>query len=1308
MAERVNNNPQGLQDELRSENYERVENGEVYELVVPEYDLKDFLEPHLPVTSSNFIGEISSRREFVEKRSYVNEPRPPPGESYNHQSFTHRLLRQVDRLFVNDDPGTGKTCSVLRFIDYALGQNRRRDGGLDHDEKVSNINRAFLLVSGTAQGENLRQQLACTCTVDVYDVKEDDEINPKRRDPSIKAIVDRNIRRAGYSIMRYGQFRKLLSNKFGDDYERMGAFLKNSVIFIDEMHNLIPSTITGTGQESDKDKTVAYNFYYSVFQQADRAKIIGASATPLVNFPGEIAYFFNLLLPRDGVIPLNIDPYSLNEEELSIYFPDQGLTPENIQEFSREDLDAFFVGKLNPKLPYDNPTEEVYRELNVRLRGMITYVRYADENTMLMNMENDLGEKMLADYASSVMEGENLDVVSQYESFWGTQMSKFQSKSFWRSVFKPTSDVYSAESTAANFTFPDGVSSEGSTAEMIELRSLLRKDESHRRGDRSKPITSAERLRVVELKRIVETQSVSGFHKYVRTVSTNVYAPTEEFRELLDDKENIRQYSAKYYDMCEIFDQSPGICYDFQKYIRTGIVLLGFCLESAAYGFENYSGRNSAFSEGENILRRSYCSGSDYAGARTIKLEKRKRYAVIDVHSTGANITNILQLLNSPENALGEYLKVIIVSGAGKEGINIYNAVTVVIGDSVWTTSDHRQAVSRTTRSNGRNELLAQVRDPEVRKRLGVSMDYDFRPIRVYNMASMPIPWESYNKSEQAEILINHDGNQLYYNEDSHYRMQYGPEMYFYLYARKKDMAIAPLRRYMKMISVGCLVHYERNRISSEYDGTPLCDYDKCNYECQGKPLRNADGSLVYEEDSYNLIFGQDRVLGLVRRIEELYRYKSSFTLQELMKQLQRDYNLHHNDHYAIVPDYRILVRALHRIISRKLSIRDGFGRMGYVREEGQFLRWIPFSNSGTEAGQLVLEQSLLLQDRLKENSAPLAMETVRALQDVLKRGGNEGEEVIKGLTHSQYNELTDILAAESIEVQRLVFEHFSEQFILNGGRVRSVLQRYILHMYYFIFYSVPFQSDVTSSRPGRRPGIKSRVPDKPRKDVLDEARIKIAQQEKEGAHKVYVHIMDSLARGQAQYGQTDYILKAGGVVRVFDSKRDNHWRDLSGAESSKYISLIQARIADRTAKYSINDHYILRTAIGTPYIEGPDVTQNTTQGRSRMCKDNPPIRSVDIARKMGLDPPRPVEEYSRSYLLEELTQKLNNPRIPIDITQSSTDELAYYYAWLRNLTNRMKRTQPKLCNHIVRSAMEKGALVDFMTNKDRWITYIK
>lgn len=166
---------------------------------------------------------------------------------------------------------------------------------------------------------------------------------------------------------------------------------------------------------------------------------------------------------------------------------------------------------------------------------------------------------------------------------------------------------------------------------------------------------------------------------------------------LLANPQRLRESSAKFAELLKLARGAKNNIFIFSNFVRMGALLIGRMFEAQQNPLDHYSPFN--IDEVDRRKTPGYC-GSRSVDRLDLILPKKRRFAVISPESTenSANISTILEIFNHRDNRYGDYIKIIIASPIGREGINLNNTTLIHNVDSEWKDSKMYQAFSRAIR----------------------------------------------------------------------------------------------------------------------------------------------------------------------------------------------------------------------------------------------------------------------------------------------------------------------------------------------------------------------------------------------------------------------------------------------------------------------------------------------------------------------------------------------------------------------------------------------------------------------------------
>lgn len=160
--------------------------------------------------------------------------------------------------------------------------------------------------------------------------------------------------------------------------------------------------------------------------------------------------------------------------------------------------------------------------------------------------------------------------------------------------------------------------------------------------------------------------------------------------------EGLKKYSPKILKIIEHMTKSPGnqgLIYIYTEYrILEGVRIMGEAL-IANQGYER-------------IDLSKYKSFDDIR-----KDGPKKRYGVISSEENENQRKLLMELSKHPENAHGEYLKVIMGTSASSQGINLKGVTQVHIMEPYWNLVRNNQVIGRAIRMRSHNHLPKEERE---------------------------------------------------------------------------------------------------------------------------------------------------------------------------------------------------------------------------------------------------------------------------------------------------------------------------------------------------------------------------------------------------------------------------------------------------------------------------------------------------------------------------------------------------------------------------------------------------------------------
>jgi superfamily II DNA or RNA helicase len=256
------------------------------------------------------------------------------------------------------------------------------------------------------------------------------------------------------------------------------------------------------------------------------------------------------------------------------------------------------------------------------------------------------------------------------------------------------------------------------------------------------------------------------------------------------------------------------------------------------------------------------------------------RYAIL-THTTTTipQMSNIINRFNHPDNCKGNFIKIIIGSRVAGEGLTLLNIQDIHILTPFWNYAEISQAISRGIREGSHDILIQNGIQPQ---------------IKIYQHTSIPQirKGNEYIRSDKLSI-----------------------DLEMYKTSASKDISIKSVERIMKESAMDCGLTYKVNFKPENKDYSRECDYQICDYICDG--LENYN----YSEDlsTYNLYYSDKVILELQHSFEKLFRNNFSISIDEFK-------NISDNSYYEIIT-------ALRNLINYNLTLKNKYGFSCYLKE---------------------------------------------------------------------------------------------------------------------------------------------------------------------------------------------------------------------------------------------------------------------------------------------------------------------------------------------------------------------------------------
>lgn len=824
------------------------------------------------IDDNKFNLKISNKVEFNKTKKddvmfddieeYSNNVACEFTELLPHQVFVKNFLSiftPYNSLLLFHGLGTGKTCSSI---------------GISETMRVYlknlGINKKILIVATPNIQDNFKKQLfdenKLKETNGVWNLKScvgnnllnEIKVNRFSSKKTIIAQINKIIE-DGYEFIGYTKLSHLIEQKKSE--KKLNSYFDNRLIIIDEVHNIRVS-------DDSESKKIASNLFYLV-KNITTLKLLLLSATPMFNSYREIIWITNLM---------NLNDRRPIVEENEIFDRDGDfLIDEDGDEIGKQT----FIRKITGYVSFvrgENPFTFPYR-----------IFPYQFENTKSFLDESIVYPRIQFNGDSIIQKLEHVDV---YNINIGSYQKIVYNKIIEGLLNKNKDDD------------KNKVEKLGYNKMQVPLEAL----------NIVFPIQSLEED--IEDETINNFVGKDGLSKIVKNVDKFPYVYDEDFLDKTNKKsifapDNIQQYSEKINTIVNSILNNEGITLVYSQYLYGGLLPLALALEEV--GFKRYTKKTT-------LLTSDYVSKHRIIPKKNIN-GKQFSYAMI----TGATTTistqnsNEIKITSSEENKDGDIIKVILISRAGSEGIDLKNIRSVHIMEPWYNMNRIEQIIGRAVR----------------------------------NCSHRLLPYKKRN------VLIYLYGTSF---DDESSELVEGIDLYLYRISEIKAIKIGTITRILKETAVDCLLSSEYNNLSIEKLDTKteqlfanqkkniidvgdkpfsaICDYmESCSYSCISLNNENdiidikMDDENIINEDTLDEFHILNNINQLMFNIKILFKEKHFYYYEEIVNNLT---------HFNKYPKNEIQA-ALNKLTSSKdEEVLDIFNRVGHIINHGDIYFFQP------------------------------------------------------------------------------------------------------------------------------------------------------------------------------------------------------------------------------------------------------------------------------------------------------------------------------------------------------------------------------
>ena len=224
------------------------------------------------------------------------------------------------------------------------------------------------------------------------------------------------------------------------------------------------------------------------------------------------------------------------------------------------------------------------------------------------------------------------------------------------------------------------------------------------------------------------------------------------------------------------------------------------------------------------------------------------RYGFLTSGTTSNQIHKIIKCFNQSANLHGDIIKVLIGSRVVSEGVSFYNIQREYILTPWYNYSETDQSIARGYRLGSHKELINAGENPIV---------------RISQLVAIP---------RKNKVLCI--------------------DLYMYEISEDKDITIRGILRYMMEAAFDCSLNYFRNHTKGK-DGKRECEYQECDYVCDGINMKNIEDGLSIDEidnSTYQLYYVDPKIIPIRKDLEKYFRQYNELSIDNIIKYFEGKY----------------------------------------------------------------------------------------------------------------------------------------------------------------------------------------------------------------------------------------------------------------------------------------------------------------------------------------------------------------------------------------------------------------------------------
>ena len=556
--------------------------------------------------------------------------------------------------------------------------------------------------ASVAVSENLKDTRNVVVLLPAVGLKNNFKIEGLKKfgDPKYKTVDGNKLINEKYTLLTYK------SAYFIKQLEELGN-LNNKVIIVDEAHNLATMMVNGLRGMGKQGVAV-----YKLLLEAKNSKIVFLTGTPLVNTPFEIAILFNILRGPLEIVVFRISNFS--EKSVDDYIATL-IADERIgwAELNRRNQSLSVILKLNS---WDMEFEQTIRFIESSARNYNAYVNFETtiKPTLFPETEEEFESFFVKDdnfINKDMFQRRIVGLTSYFETTEETKKEfpeqlpekivKVQMSPHQFELYQKAREIEKQKERKAAQQRKQKKGEQVTTLARVfsrEFSNFVFPDEIVRPFQKMQFITSALEEKLEREKKLKgETNEIKNEEEEEKKINKETLDKlVAEALDKLSDPEKpylkpgpngLSRYSPKMEEMLKEVNKDPrGLVLVYSSF-RTveGLEIFSRVLEANGYQRFNVSNMNKAY---------DYKRFAFYSGQEDMKTRKQ----IVDTYTNS-------------ENKHGKDLRILLVSSAGAEGLDLKNIRKVLIMDVFWHDVRIQQIIGRAVRKKSHYDLPENERN---------------------------------------------------------------------------------------------------------------------------------------------------------------------------------------------------------------------------------------------------------------------------------------------------------------------------------------------------------------------------------------------------------------------------------------------------------------------------------------------------------------------------------------------------------------------------------------------------------------------